>query len=76
MEDLDYALLNAKRISEMVIDVLVSAELLTQAHASEEKVDLASAFVHRHMLAVEIKARRIASGDASRIQRYNRILGS
>jgi hypothetical protein len=75
MESLEYALLNAKRISEMVIDVLVSTELLEQAQASDEKTDLAMAFIHRHMLAVEMKARRIASGDASRIQRYNRILG-
>jgi hypothetical protein len=75
MESLEYALLNAKRISEMVIDVLVSTELLEQAQASEEKIDLAMAFIHRHMLAVEMKARRIATGDASRIQRYNRILG-
>ena len=27
------------------------------------------------MLAVEMNARRIASGDASRIKRYDRILG-
>jgi len=75
MGDLEYALLNAKRISEMVIDVLVSTELLAQAKASEEKVDLAAAFIHRHMLAVEMNARRIGSGDASRIKRYDRILG-
>jgi len=75
LEDIGYALLNAKRISEMVIDVLVSTELLAQARSSSEKVDLAAAFIHRHMLAVEMKARRIASGDASRIQRYDRILG-
>jgi alkylation response protein AidB-like acyl-CoA dehydrogenase len=75
MEDLDYALLNAKRISEMVIDVLVSTELLAQAQASEEKVHLAAAFISRHMLAVEMKARRISTGDASRVQQYNRILG-
>jgi alkylation response protein AidB-like acyl-CoA dehydrogenase len=75
MGDIDYALLNAKRISEMVIDVLVSAELLAQAQVSDEKAVLAAAFINRHMLAVEMKARRIASGDASRIKGYNQILG-
>ena len=75
MENLDYALLNAKRISEMAIDVLVSTELLAEAQASDEKVDLAAVFINRHMLAVEMNARRIAGGDASRIRQYDRILG-
>jgi alkylation response protein AidB-like acyl-CoA dehydrogenase len=75
MDSLEYALLNAKRISEMVIDVLVSTELLEQARSSDEKADLAQVFINRHMLAVEMKARRIATGDASRIKRYDRILG-
>lgn len=74
MGDFDYALLNAKRISQMVIDVLVSAELLLQAGVSEEKRELATAFINRHMLTVEMNARRISSGDASRIKRYDSIL--
>jgi len=75
MDDLEYALLNAKRISEMVIDVLVAAELLVQAEFSSAKRELAIAFVNRHMLRVEMNAKRISSGDASRIKRYDRILG-
>ena len=75
MGDPQYALLNAKRVCEMVIDVMVAAELLLQAVLSEEKHFLASSFVHRRMLAVEMNARRISSGDASRIKRYDRILG-
>jgi 3-(methylthio)propanoyl-CoA dehydrogenase len=73
--DPQYALLNAKRLSEMVIDVVVSAELLAQAHIGEGKLELAQSFIHRHMVAVEMNARRIASGDASRIKRYDKILG-
>jgi hypothetical protein len=73
--DFDYALLNAKRISEMVIDVVVSAELLHQATHSDDKRELATAFINRHMLAVEMNAKRISTGDASRIKRYNAILG-
>ncbi|MGH7822337.1 MAG: acyl-CoA dehydrogenase family protein [Candidatus Binatia bacterium] len=75
MGDPQYALLNAKRLCDMVIDVLIAAELLLQASASEEKRVLATTFINRHMLAVEMNARRIASGDATRIDRYDRILG-
>ncbi len=75
MGDPQYALLNAKRICEMVIDVVVGAELLHQADHAPGKLELAASFIHRHMPAVEINARRIASGDASRIKRYDRILG-
>ena len=59
-----YALLNAKRLCEMVIDVLVAAELLQQAALSEEKFVLATTFIHRRMLAVEMNAR--ASAAATR----------
>ena len=75
LTDFDYALLNAKRISQMVIDVVVSAELLLQAAKDEEKLTLARVFINRHMLSVEMNSKRISSGDASRIQRYNEILG-
>jgi len=79
MSDPNYALLNAKRICEMVIDAMVSAELLLQAGAygedHEAKIELARTFIHRHMLAVELNAKRISSGDASRLKRYDKILG-
>ena len=39
------------------------------------KKELAESYIHRHMLAVEMNARRVATGDASRIKRYDRILG-
>jgi hypothetical protein len=75
MADPQYALLNAKRVCEMVIDVVVSAELLHQADFGTGKKELAESYIHRHMLAVEMNARRVATGDASRIKRYDRILG-
>ncbi|HYC23133.1 MAG TPA: acyl-CoA dehydrogenase family protein [Candidatus Bathyarchaeia archaeon] len=75
MTDPQYALLNAKRLCEMVIDVVVGAELLFQADISPGKLELAASFIHRHMPAVEMNARRISSGDATRIKRYDRILG-
>jgi alkylation response protein AidB-like acyl-CoA dehydrogenase len=73
--DPQYALLNAKRMSEMVIDVVIAAELLLQAGISAERLDLATAFIHRHMMNVEMNARRVSSGDPSRIKSYDRILG-
>jgi hypothetical protein len=75
MADPRYALLNAKRLCEMVVDVLVASELLQQAAHSEDKLILATTFIDRRMLAVEMSARRIGSGDVSRLQRYDRILG-
>ncbi len=73
--DPQYALLNAKRLCAMVIDVLAGAELLNQAAFSDVKREVAATFIHRRMLMVEMNARRIASGDASRLLRYDRILG-
>jgi hypothetical protein len=75
MGDPQYALLNAKRLCEMIIDVVVGAELLFQARYDEGKKDLAASFIHRRMMAVQMNSRRIAAGDASRIKRYDRILG-
>lgn len=75
MEDPGYALLNAKRVCDMVIDVVVAAELLFQAEAETPKFELACAFVNRNMLVVDMNAKRIQSGDASRLERYNKILG-
>jgi 3-(methylthio)propanoyl-CoA dehydrogenase len=75
MGDPQYALLNAKRVSEMVVDVVTSAELLLQAQYADVKADVAGSFIRRHMPAVEMNARRITGGDATRIRRYDRILG-
>jgi hypothetical protein len=75
MGDPQYALLNAKRVCQMVIDVVVSAELLCQADAAEGRLELAQSFIHRHIPAVQLNAGRIRSGDATRIARYDKILG-
>jgi hypothetical protein len=70
-----YALLNAKRVCQMAIDIIVGTEILRQAARRSDKLSLARAFIHRHILNVEAHARRISSGDASRIANYDRILG-
>ena len=74
LTDLSYALLNAKRVCEMVIDVVVGTELLGQARHDASREALATSFINRHSQAVRMNAERIKSGDATRIQRYDRIL--
>ncbi len=75
MGDPQYALLNAKRVCEMVIDVVVAAELLQQAKLSEARHALAECFIRRRMLHVDLNAQHIKGGDATRIKRYDHILG-
>lgn len=72
--DLRYALLRAKMIAEMVIDVLAGTELLRQVGADPGRLDLAEAFVRRRMIEVEAEARRIRENQAGRIERDERIL--
>ena len=76
MGDPQYALLNAKRLCEMVIDVVVAAELLLQGDVGDEaRRQLARSFASLNIPAVELNARRIAGGDVSRLTQYDRILG-
>lgn len=75
LADPRYALLNAKRLAEMVIDVVAAVELLHQANRSEGKRLAARSFLDRRSLAIEMGARRIQSGDVRRLSRYDKILG-
>jgi hypothetical protein len=75
MEDPRYAMLNAKRVCDMVIAVLVGAELLFQAVVTPERIELAGSYLNRSMLEVELHAKRIQGGDVSRLERYDKILG-
>jgi 3-(methylthio)propanoyl-CoA dehydrogenase len=72
--DLGYALLRAKMIAEMVIDVLAATELLRQVGADPARLDVAEAFVRRRMVEAEAKARRIRENHKGRIERDERIL--
>lgn len=75
LEDPRYALLNAKRLAEMVIDLFAAVELLHQAPRSEAKRLTLKSFLDRRALAIEMGARRIQSGDVRRLERYDKILG-
>ncbi len=72
--DLRYALLRAKMIAEMAINVIAATELLRQAGADPARIDLAEAFVRRRMLETECMARRIRENHEGRVERDERIL--
>ena len=76
MGDPRYALLNAKRVCEMVIDVLVAAELLAAGAAlRRRKRELATASSTGGCWWSRPTRAASAVSDASRIQRYDTILG-
>jgi alkylation response protein AidB-like acyl-CoA dehydrogenase len=72
--DLPYALMRAKLMAEMVINLISASELLLQAKVDPRRRDLAEAFVIRRMLETEHAARRIAENHEGRIERDGRIL--
>jgi hypothetical protein len=74
MADFGYALLSARALADVVIDVIVASELLKQAAADKRRFDLAASWVNRQMLDVESKTRRIAEGSSARVDRAERIL--
>jgi alkylation response protein AidB-like acyl-CoA dehydrogenase len=74
-EDISYALMRAKVLSEMVIDVLASAELLRQAGADASRIDLAESFIRRRMIVGQSLARRIEENHEGRLARDIRVLG-
>jgi alkylation response protein AidB-like acyl-CoA dehydrogenase len=72
--DMSYALLRAKLMAQMVIDVIAATELLKQAGADPSRLDLAEAFIRRRMLAVEHAARRIEVNAEGTLERDARLL--
>lgn len=74
--DLGYALLRAKMMAEMVIDVLAATELLRQVAVEPARLDVAEAFVRRRMVEAEAKARRIRENHKGRLERDERILAT
>jgi hypothetical protein len=72
--DVNYALLRAKLMAEMVIGVIAATELLKQAGVDPTRIDLAHAYVRRRMLDVESKAERIKLNAEGRLERDARLL--
>jgi hypothetical protein len=73
--DLSYALLRAKLLAEMVIDVIAACELLKQAGAAPERIALAEAFIRRRMLDAEYMDRRIQQNAKGRLESDEHLLG-
>jgi alkylation response protein AidB-like acyl-CoA dehydrogenase len=72
--DMSYALLRAKLMAQMVIDVIAATELLKQAGADPSRLDLAEAFIRRRAIAVEHAARRIEENAEGTLERDKRVL--
>ncbi|HKJ23348.1 MAG TPA: acyl-CoA dehydrogenase family protein [Myxococcota bacterium] len=73
--DIGYALMRAKVLSEMVIDVIASAELLRQAKADPGRLTLAESFVRRRAIVSEALGRRIDENQEGRMARDAQVLG-
>ena len=69
-----YALLRAKLMSAMVIDVIAAAELLAQVKADPTRLDLAESYIRRRMLEVEHMSRRIERNAEGHLERDARVL--
>ncbi len=74
--DIQYALLRAKMMAEMVINLIAATELLRQVDADPARLDVAEAFIRRRMLETESMARRIEENHAGRLERDARILAT
>ncbi|MEN8181045.1 MAG: acyl-CoA dehydrogenase family protein [Myxococcota bacterium] len=72
--DPPYALLRAKLMAEMVIDLISASELLLQTKTDPSRRDVAEAYVIRRMLDVEHATRRILENHEGRSERDARLL--
>jgi hypothetical protein len=72
--DLSYALLRAKLLTEMVIDVIASSELLQQVIAEPERLDIAEAFITRASIKADHTRRRIAENQEGLLERDARLV--
>jgi len=72
--DISYALLRAKLLTEMVIAVIASCELLEQVVADPERIDFAEAFIARHAVNTDYLNRRIAENASGKLERDARLI--
>lgn len=73
-QDVGYALMRAKLLAQMVIDVTAATELLHQAGADPARRDLAEAFIARRSLEVDHLARRIEENVDGRTDRDAKVI--
>ena len=74
LQDFGYALLCSRHVAEMVIVVIVASELLKQAAVSPSRMDLATSWINRKLLELEMHAKRVSEGTVERIERCERMI--
>jgi len=74
MADFAYALMSARSLAEVVISVVVGAELLQQAQVDPRRFDLAASWINRRMVDLEGRTQRIKEGSADRLDRAEKII--
>jgi len=72
--DISYALLRAKLLTEMVIAVIASCELLEQVAADPARLDFAASFIARHAIEADYLNRRIAENAEGKLERDARLI--
>jgi alkylation response protein AidB-like acyl-CoA dehydrogenase len=73
-QDIGYALMRAKLLSQMVIDVTAATELLHQAGADPARLVIAEAFIARRSLEVDHMARRIEENADTAVESASAVL--
>jgi hypothetical protein len=74
LSDFSYALMSARSLAEVVISVVVGAELLKQAKADPKRFDLAASWINRRMNDLEGRTQRIKEGTLARLERADKII--
>jgi alkylation response protein AidB-like acyl-CoA dehydrogenase len=72
--DIPYALLRAKLLTEMVIDVIASCELLEQVAVDSDRLDIAESFIARHAIKADYLNQRIADHAGGILERNARVV--
>ncbi len=72
--DARYALLSAQSLAEVVISVIVAAELLKQARLDPRRLDIAAAWIDRRMVDLDGRTQRIRSGNVDLLDRCARMV--
>jgi alkylation response protein AidB-like acyl-CoA dehydrogenase len=74
LADFSYALMSARSLAEVVISVIVGAELLKQAESDPKRFDLAASWINRRMVDLEGRTQRIKDGSIDRLERAEKII--
>jgi hypothetical protein len=72
--DISYALLRAKLLTQMVIDVIASCELLEQVGADNDRLDIAESFIARNAIKADYLNQRIADHADGILERNARVV--